>query len=326
MLKTKYQQPPSPYLSPCYQIPFQEPPTRPSSAFEDFTLFDVPDSRPSSGLFAPSTPSSPRSAMGSQPPTLTEILLDVAPPPWTLSAFMAYLSTNHCMESLEFTLDLQRYAAIYDQHLASDHPASLDSNAQLGHLWDKLINVYVAPCSPREINIPSPVRDRLLRIPSRPEPPHPRTLEEAGRIIHELMNDSLLVPFLESVSPLHLDTSGHHHHGHSSQFPPYLSVSAGSVYPRTSSTHGSDLEGGLTDDSDGYSPPANEPMTPPTTPPTSAEWGFPNSPGGLQRAMAAQKEGWKKFGAKLGLHRKDQPSKRSAPTSSDLANRHSNPL
>jgi hypothetical protein len=325
MHKSKsHKTPPSPFLSPCLQFPIQEPPTRPSSAFEDFTLFDVPDSRPSSGLFA-STPSSPRSAMGTQPPTLTEILLDVAPPPWTLSAFMAYLSTNHCMESLEFTLDLQRYAAIYDQNLA-DHPSSLESNAQLGHLWDKLINVYVAPCSPREINIPSPVRDRLLRIPARPEPPHPRALEEAGRIIHELMNDSLLVPFLESVSPLHLDTSAGHHHGHSSPFPPYLSVGAGSSSPRTGSTHGSDLEGGLTDDSDGYSPPANEPMTPPTTPPTSADWGFPHSPGGLQRAMAAQKEGWKKFGAKLGLHRKDQPTKRPAPTSSDPTNRHSNPL
>lgn len=311
--------PPEPYLSPT----LQEPATRPSSAFEDFTLFDVPDSRPSSGLFA-STPSTPRSAMGSRPPTLTEILLDVAPPPWTLSAFMAYLSSNHCMESLEFTLDLQRYAAIYDQILA-DNNASLESNAQLGHLWDKLINVYVAPCSPREINIPSPVRDRLLRIPTNFEPPHPSALEEAGRIIHELMNDSLLVPFLESVSPLHLDTSaGHHHHAHSPKFPPYLTVGAGASSPRSGSTHAFDSEG-LTDDSDGYSPPPHEPMTPPTTPPTSAEWGFPHSPGGFQRAMAAQKEGWKKFGAKLGF-KKEQSAKRPAPTSSDSASRHSNPL
>jgi hypothetical protein len=327
MLSPKsHRTPPSTYLSPCFQFSFPEPPTRPSSAFEDFTLFDVPESRPSSGIFASSTSSSPHSAMGSQPPTLTEILLDVAPPPWTLSAFMAYLSSNHCMESLEFTLDLQRYAAIYDQNLAG-HSSSLGSNAQLGHLWDKLINVYIAPCSPREINIPSPVRDKLLRVPSRPDPPHPQTLEEAGRIIHELMNDSLLVPFLESVSPLHLDTSGHPQ-GRSPNFPPYLTVgSADAASPRSGSTHGSELESSLTDDSDGYSPPHNEPMTPPTTPPTSSEWGFPNSPGGLQRAMAAQKEGWKKFGAKLGLHRKDQPTnKRPAPTSSDPTNRQSHLL
>lgn len=311
--------PPTPYLFAHYP----EPTSRPSSAFEDFTLFDVPDSRPSSGLFHSSTPSSPRSAMGTRPPTLTEILLDVAPPPWTLSAFMAYLSSNHCMESLEFTLDLQRYAAIYDQILA-DNAASLDGNAQLGHLWDKLINVYVAPCSPREINIPSPVRDRLLRIPARPEPPHPSALEEAGRIIHDLMNDSLLVPFLESVSPLHLDTSAGQHHGQSPKFPPYLSVGPGGPSSRSVSTH-FDSEG-LTDDSDGYSPPPMEPMTPPTTPPTSADWGIPHSPGGLQRAMAAQKEGWKKFGAKLGFKNKEQPPKRPAPTSSDPHNRHSNPL
>jgi hypothetical protein len=42
--------------------------------------------------------------------------------------------------------------------------------------------------------------------------------------------------------------------------------------------------------------------------------------------MAAQKEGWKKFGAKLGFKNKEQPSKRPAPTSSDPHNRHSNPL
>ena len=249
--------------------------------------------------------------MGTNPPTLTEILLNVAPPPWTLTAFTAYLSQNHCMETIEFTLDLQRYAAVHDQILADKTADPTSADQQLSALWDKLMQVYIVPCSPREINIPSRVRDRLLRLPSQPEPPHPRELEEAGRIIHELMNDSLLVPFLESVSPMHLESSVDDH-TRSPVYPPYLDVGKGAG-SRSASTHALDSEG-LTDDSDGHSPPMNEPMTPPTTPPTSSDW-INSSPGGLQRAMAAHSKGWKKVGAKLGF--KSKPlNKRSPPTSS----------
>lgn len=313
------QPPPSLYLA----LNPHESLSRPSSAFEDFTLFDVTDSRRTSGVFA-SSASSPRSAMGTNPPTLTEILLDVASPPWTLSAFTAYLSQNHCMETLEFTLDLQRYAAVHDQ-IQADHASGSGSNQQLCVLWEKLMQVYIAPCSPREINIPSRVRDRLLRLPGKPEPPHPKELEEAGRIVHELMNDSLLVPFLESVSPLNLD-SPVHGQVRSPKYPPYLDVDTGAGSSRSTSTHAFDSEG-LTDDSDGNSPPAMEPMTPPTTPPTSADWGN-SSPGGLQRAMAAHSKGWKKVGAKLGFNRKTS-TKRPTPTSSASStdvNRRSNLL
>jgi hypothetical protein len=278
----------------------------------------VADSRRTSGVFT-SSPSSPRSAMGSNPPTLTEILLDVAPPPWTLSAFTAYLSQNHCMETLEFTLDLQRYAAVHDQ-IQADCASDPHARAHLCDLWDKLMQVYIAPCSPREVNIPSRVRDQLLRLPATPEPPHPMHLEEAGRIVHELMNDSLLVPFLESVSPLNLDSSSNTH-ARSPVYPPYLNV--GGVATRSGSNHAIESEG-LTDDSDGNSPPIMEPMTPPTTPPASTDW--THSPGGFQRAMAAHSKGWKKMGAKLGFNRKAS-SKRPTPTSyNGGASRHSNPL
>jgi len=258
--------------------------------------------------------------MGTNPPTLTEILLDVASPPWTLSAFTAYLSQNHCMETLEFTLDLQRYAAVHDQ-IQAEGSSDPQANAQLCALWDKLMQVYIAPCSPREINIPSRVRDRLLRLPGKPEPPHPKELEEAGRIVHELMNDSLLVPFLESVSTLSLDATAHER---SPKYPPYLDVGRVGGGSRSASTGHFESEG-LTDDSDGYSPPAMEPMTPPTTPPTSSEWG--NNSGGFQRAMAAHNKGWKKVGAKLGFKTKGS-TKRPTPTSSTAndASRHSNPL
>ncbi|KAI9898141.1 hypothetical protein N3K66_006501 [Trichothecium roseum] len=305
------------------QFPARDDSLRPLSAFEDFVLFEQPISRPQSTLAASRT-SSPVSAMGSKPPTLSEILLDVSSPPWTLTAFMAYLSQNHCMETLEFTLDLQRYTSVHRQ-LHTDGISSSGANDQLCLLWDKLMQVYIAPCSPREVNIPACVRDRLLRLPTRPSPPPPSELEEAGRIVYELMNDSLLVPFLESVSPMSLDhatdeymRSPRHSHQNAHTGPS----------SRSPSTHVIEPEG-LTDDSEGNSPASTEPMTPPTTPPTTSDWSFTHSPGGFHRAMTAHKDGWKKMGAKLGLNRKSM-GRRPTPTSADYiptdTNRHSNPL
>ena len=296
------QQQPTPptvvYLHP----PFFKPPSRPVSAFEDFTLFDDPSPRVSSDVHR-STSSSPRVSMGTRPPSLNDILHDVSPPPWTLTAFMAYLSQNHCMETLEFTLDSQRYATFHQQLLA-ESPRSDDGNDRVCSLWEKLMQVYIVPCSPREVNIPSRVRDRLLAIPYGPAPPHPTELDEAGRIIHELMNDSLLVPFLESVTPLHVDTSAHPQHGRQSR-------SAGSQSP-ASSGNVADVEP-LTDDSDVTSPGSLEPMTPPTTPPTTSELLFNHA--SVHRAVAAHNKGWKKVGARLGFSRKP-PSRKTTPTSS----------
>jgi hypothetical protein len=299
--------------------------SQPSSAFEDSILFiDVHDAWLNTSPYG-STASSPRSAMGTRPPTLSEILLNTSSPPWTLSAFMAYLSQNHCMETLEFTLDLQRYSAIYEQMQAHNMP--LENNEQLCSLWDKLVQVYVAPASPREVNIPAVVRDRLLRIQSRPMPPPPSELDEAGQIVYDLMNDSLLVPFLESVSPMQLDSPPNRspklaqaHHLHLGGF------GRRADSPRSASSPG--FEDGLTDDSDGNSPPPMEPMTPPTTPPTSSDWGYTSS-GGLQRAMAAHSKSWKKMGAKLGFKgrsssRRSSPSSSSAPGSDPGESSHHN--
>jgi hypothetical protein len=288
----------------------QHPPPRPSSAFENVFGLNTPSHTPISTNL-PSAGSSPNCVMGVNPPTLDEILQDVSSPPWTLTAFMAYLSQNHCMETLEFTLDAQRYAAFYHQHL-TQYAASATASEGVCASWDKLMQVYIVPCAPREVNIPARVRDRLLSLDSRPNPPHPSELEEAGRIIYELMNDSLLVPFIESVTPLQLDIPSEDHPRHSHHF----TSGSKSAGPRTrpiASLHAMESDT-LTDDSEANSPPPVEPMTPPTTPPTS-EWGFTASPGGFHRAVAASNKGWKKVGEKLGFGRKSH-HRRPTPTSS----------
>ncbi|CAM1509225.1 Fc.00g029640.m01.CDS01 [Cosmosporella sp. VM-42] len=282
---------------------------RPSSAFEDFFDVESPPSRPISQAFV-SGSSTPAGPMGARPPSLHEILLDVSSPPWTLSAFMAYLSQNHCMESLEFTLDSQRYADFYNELIVDNPKRTRDTDDRVCSLWEKLMQVYIIPCAPREVNIPAHVRDHLLNLPCGPSPPHFTQLDQAGRIIYELMNDSLLVPFLESVSLMQLDSAVDDH----VRSPRFASHSRmGAPVRSTTSMQTIDSEC-LTDDSDCNSPPAMEPMTPPTTPPTS-EWTFNNSsPGGFHRAVAAHNKGWKKMGAKLGFNRKSS-SRRSAPTS-----------
>ncbi|PWI64163.1 hypothetical protein PCL_12083 [Purpureocillium lilacinum] len=141
-----------------------------------------------------------RPFMAMQPPTLSEILLGVTSPPWTLAAFEAYLFQNHCIETIQFTLDSRRYAAFYDQFVA-ERPASRESRDRVCGSWELLMQTYITPCAPREVNLSSRVRDRLLSIPCGPSPPPPPELEDAIRSIFELMNESLLVPFLQSVGP-----------------------------------------------------------------------------------------------------------------------------
>ncbi|PHH82366.1 hypothetical protein CDD83_3295 [Cordyceps sp. RAO-2017] len=279
--------------------------TRPSSASDNPKPIGALQTRPLSGTSSSSN-SSTTDVMAAKPPTLKDILVDAAPPPWTLSAFMAYLSQNHCMETLEFTLDSKRYADSYNQP-CSDDSSSREASQRLCDWWRKLMHIYIVPCAPREVNIPSRVRDRLLNLPHDLCPPHPSELDEAGRIIYELMNDSLLVPFLQSVAPLHNANSNEE-----SPRSPRHSAGRATGLPTTTAAQ-ADSEG-LTDDSDSNSPTALEPMTPPTTPPTS-EYTFNTSPGGFQRAFAAHSKGWKKVGAKLGFNRKAS-SRRPTPSSS----------
>jgi hypothetical protein len=138
-------------------------------------------------------------------PTLSEILANTAPPPWTLSAFMAYLSHNHCLETLEFTMDASRYCKHYSK-MVGRNPGSpvsplSDECTYVKMLWQRLLDAYIAPNGPREVNLPSDVRDSLLAQSNPYVPPHPSTLDSAVAKIYELMEESVLTPFLNSLCP-----------------------------------------------------------------------------------------------------------------------------
>jgi len=52
-----------------------------------------------------------------------------------------------------------------------------------------------------QVNLPAEVRDNLLGLSESYVPPHPSALDEAVAKIYELMEESVLVSFLNSVSP-----------------------------------------------------------------------------------------------------------------------------
>lgn len=137
-------------------------------------------------------------------PNLREILANTSPSPWTLAAFMAYLSNNHCLETLEFTMDAGRYKKHYAKMLSKADdgeapPAKDREYVQL--LWTRLIDAYIQPNGSREVNLPSEVRDPILNLKTGDLPPPPEKLDPAVSKIYELMEESVLVPFINSCYP-----------------------------------------------------------------------------------------------------------------------------
>jgi hypothetical protein len=137
-------------------------------------------------------------------PNLREILANTSPSPWTLAAFMAYLSNNHCLETLEFTMDAGRYKKHYAKMLSKADdgeapPAKDREYVQL--LWTRLIDAYIQPNGSREVNLPSEVRDPILNLEIGDLPPTPEKLDPAVAKIYELMEESVLVPFINSCYP-----------------------------------------------------------------------------------------------------------------------------
>ena len=132
----------------------------PASSFADFDVHDVKmalsDCHP-----APLTVSIPKNITSPQcrKPNLAEILANNAPPPYTLSSFMAFLSQNHCLENLEFTMDASRYRKHYSK-MVNRNPGTpispiSDECAYVLMLWRRLIDAYIRESGPREVSRPS---------------------------------------------------------------------------------------------------------------------------------------------------------------------------
>ena len=181
-------------------------PVAPSGEIEDDFIMSRDESRPARpiSLAVPRDHASALSPGGR--PTLDDVLNNRAPQPYTLSAFMAYLSQQHCLETLAFTLDAKKYREKYNT--ASTHLAGMplnyenDEGDELQQEWTRILNIYIKPGAPQEINLPSEERDELLHWPYGVKPPPPEALEPSVKRMHDLMSDSIFIPFCNSLRPV----------------------------------------------------------------------------------------------------------------------------
>lgn len=107
--------------------------------------------------------------------------------PYNRSLFVQFLSTSHCMENLEFVVELDRFLVASTQ---LDHLDMSDSQMkitdQLMHLWRVIYRVFLAHNAIKEINIPC-----LLLTPlAESELPRRGSLLAIRAVIYELLTDS----------------------------------------------------------------------------------------------------------------------------------------
>lgn len=134
-------------------------------------------------------------------PQLDDILNDVAPFPYTLAAFISFLSELQCLETVEFLLETERYRRIYNWLEDSTQTCEAIRKAHLSGLWKRLINQYIRPDSEREINITYQIRVQLMQqFHNRGDTPPPEVLDRAVKSIKELLQGSILIPFLRRSS------------------------------------------------------------------------------------------------------------------------------
>lgn len=99
-------------------------------------------------------------------------------------------------------MEANRYRDSYYALAERLGPAALESECpetqHLRMLWKRLLTAYIFPGSPREINLSSEVRDALLQYKNVPAPPVPQTLDSAVKRIHDLMEESIFLPFVNS--------------------------------------------------------------------------------------------------------------------------------
>ncbi|KAK5138345.1 hypothetical protein LTR08_003406 [Meristemomyces frigidus] len=94
----------------------------------------------------------------------------------------------------------KHYAKMMSRASNGGDPPSKDKE-YVHALWRRLVEAYIEPNGTREVNLPSDVRDPIVNLPPSDLPPAPEELDTAVMKIYELMEESVLVPFLNSIYP-----------------------------------------------------------------------------------------------------------------------------
>lgn len=132
---------------------------------------------------------------------LVRVISDPSAHPCALNKLTAYLSTNHCLETLQFIQDASRYRACYAETVRGGRIPWSSSGPDYDNLqtiWEDLLSTYIVRNGNREVNLPSGARDYLLKLRHPDFIPHPSVLDDAIKASYELIEDSLLPGFLNS--------------------------------------------------------------------------------------------------------------------------------
>lgn len=120
-------------------------------------------------------------------PSLDDILENKSAQPYSLSSFIGFLAHNHCLETLEFTLDVAKYADLF--YSSETSPESL----QL--MWRSIIDTYIRTDSPKELNLPAEVKSSLTLATK----PSPLLLHSTVDMVKDMMKEDAYLSFINAA-------------------------------------------------------------------------------------------------------------------------------
>lgn len=175
----------------------------PSPTLNDYSphegsLETLHSSSSSSTMFSctdvPSLASTSSSSHSKKYPSLDDILANDSPYPYNLSAFISFLSQNHCLETVEFTMDMAKYQTAF---LNSETPKDT-----LIRMWSTIVDTYIRPDSPKELNLSCEVKSKLAALTRQADsgiPPDPAHLQDTVVMVKEMIKENAYLPFITSV-------------------------------------------------------------------------------------------------------------------------------
>ncbi|KAG0253974.1 hypothetical protein BG011_006040 [Mortierella polycephala] len=160
----------------------------------------------------------------SSKPTLQQILLDQGHGQYTLANFGAFLQSQFCYENLAFWLASRQYKlcaqSLYQSvqqtvpmfNLHSDSTKYLNQSqarafSDLQLKMRAILETFVLPSSPHELNLSDAIRCKLLRSVAEGSY-HPQVLEQARESIMDLMKCSSYPLFLEGIAAKRASNTG----------------------------------------------------------------------------------------------------------------------
>ncbi|KAF9919208.1 hypothetical protein FBU30_011121 [Linnemannia zychae] len=157
-------------------------------------------------------------------PSLHQILTNQGRGQYTLDNFGAFLQSQFCYENLAFWLASRQYklcaqslfqsvqpsAPMFTLHVDTTHYLTQSQARAFSDLQSKMraiLETFVLPSSPHELNLSDAVRCRLLRSVAEGDY-HPQVLEQARESIMDLMKCSSYPMFLEGIATKRASNTG----------------------------------------------------------------------------------------------------------------------